>query len=520
MPAARTAAATPRTLAPRALLIALATGVLGDVVVRVLPQGVDLVVIVAVVLATLAILARAAGVAIPRTAVALGGVALLFAVATLLRDAPQLVVFDTLAVLTALTALVAVMHRGDARAANDRGTAPLAFAAGAVTTAARVAAGGPRLALGALDAQSLPRGAALAGAGTLVRGGVLAAPVLLVFGVLLLSADPAFARLLVPLESFDVVAEHLVVTGTIAWGTAGTFHAALLAGRRTTAGVSHDDGGLLAVIGRAMRGRLDVLRIGVREVTVALVLVDMLLLAFVLLQLRWLAGGAGALEAAGFTVAGYARRGFGELVALSVLSLPLLVVAHAIAGDRTTRAFRIVSGALLALLLLLALSAGDRMRLYLASFGLTEARLYASALLTWLAFVFAWAAMTLLRGHGRRFAIGALVGAWTTLLALHVLNPDARIAAVNLARGAEGRPIDARYLGRLSPDAAPVLAARIPSLAQSHPDPAVRCALRQALHRAAVRADDGGEWRGWRIPVVRARAALPASARIAPAKCA
>jgi hypothetical protein len=512
--------ATVRALAPRALLVALATGVLADVVVRVLPQGVDLVAIVGVVLAALVLLARAAAIAIPRTAWALGVVALLFAAATLLRDAPQLVVFDTLAVLSALTALVAVLRGGDAMPAHDDGgTAPLRFGAGAITTAARVAAGGPQLAVRALDAQSLPRGAALASAGTLVRGGFLAAPVLLVFGLLLLSADPAFARLLVPLESFDVVAEHLVVTGIVAWGTAGTLHAALLAGRGTTASTP-DDGGLLAAIGRALRERLDALRIGVREVTVALVLVDLLLLAFVVLQLRWLAGGASALVAEGFTVAGYARRGFGELVALSVLSLPLLVVAHAIAGDRATRAFRVAAGALLALLLLLALSAGDRMRLYMSSFGLTEQRLYASALLTWLAFVFAWAAATLLRGHGRRFAVGALVGAWTTLLALHVLNPDARIAEVNLARGAEGKPLDARYLGRLSPDAAPVLAARVPALAATHPDPAVRCALVRALHAAAVRADAGGEWRGWRYPVVIARAALPASARAVPPRCA
>src|SRR5699024_9080346 len=130
----------------------------------------------------------------------------------------------------------------------------------------------------------------------------------------------------------------------------------------------------LTTAGLALRARLRDLGVGVREVTVALGLVDALLDGFGALQLRWLFGGAGALQAAGVTVAEYARSGFFELAAVAALALPLLLVAHGVVGEaapsagsprRGHRAFAIAAGLLVALVLVLLLSAADRMRLYL-----------------------------------------------------------------------------------------------------------------------------------------------------------
>src|SRR2546430_7109132 len=47
-------------------------------------------------------------------------------------------------------------------------------------------------------------------------------------------------------------------------------------------------------------------------------------------------------------------------------------------------------------------SALQRMRLYVAEFGLSEIRLYATAFMIYLAGAFAWFAWTVLRGHWRR----------------------------------------------------------------------------------------------------------------------
>ncbi len=210
--------------------------------------------------------------------------------------------------------------------------------------------------------------------------------------------------------------------------------------------------------------------------------------------------------------------------------LPLLLVTHAVAGDpapvddlspladapvvsHTPRGYRVAAGLLIALVGLLLVSAGDRMALYLDAFGLTRDRFHASAFMVWLGAVFAWAAVTLLRGRVAQFALGTLVSAWAMVLALHVVNPDARIASVNTARALAGREFDAAYLRTLDLDAAPVLAARAPVLLARVPDPALRCELRAALHEMARRADAPTDWRRWRWSRVRAATVLPAWAR-------
>ena len=59
-----------------------------------------------------------------------------------------------------------------------------------------------------------------------------------------------------------------------------------------------------------------------------LVVVDLLFLAFVLVQFRYLFGGAELVRGlTGMSYADYARRGFFELVAVAALSLPLLLLA-------------------------------------------------------------------------------------------------------------------------------------------------------------------------------------------------
>ena len=518
-------ALTAREAAPRALGAALAVGVAGDVLLRAPALGVNLLLLVLALLVSLAWLARRTGRALTLGAALLGALALVFAAAVAWRDAPTLVALDVLALLTVLCALVPTVLHGDALALDRAG--PLAYVAGAAGTGARVALGGPALVARTVAAAPFARTVAVAGMGTLVRGALLAAPALLVFGLLLASADPTFGRLLERAFGWHAgpLAEHLLAIGVVAWAAGGMLHAALLDPRGPADPARPD---VLTAAGLDARARLHAVRIGVREMTVVLALVDALFVGFGMLQLRWLFGGAAALEGAGITVAEYARRGFFELAAVAALALPLLLVAHGIAGEteaddasrRAHRAFRGAAGVLVALVLVLLLSAADRMHLYLDAFGLTQARFYASALMVWLGIVFLWAAATLLRGRAAPFALGALVLAWGFVLALHLVNPDARIASVNLARAAAGQELDAAYLAGLGADAAPALARRAPALLASAPDPAVRCALRHTLHAAAARGATTADWRGWNLSRARARRVLPAWTRDAPPPCA
>jgi Domain of unknown function (DUF4173) len=197
----------------------------------------------------------------------------------------------------------------------------------------------------------------------------------------------------------------------------------------------------------------------------------------VTLQVRYLFGGAAVIaETTGLTVAEYARRGFFELVTASALVLPVLLVADwatLVEGSRQRNIFRLLAGLLVTLVGVMLISALQRMLLYVNAFGLTELRLYTTAFMVWLGGVFVWFTLTVLMDGRPRFAFGALAQALVVLGALHLANPDALIARVNLTtpgRWCDGclsqadvryvfnHTIDADYIARkLSADAVPVL---------------------------------------------------------------
>jgi hypothetical protein len=505
----RTGSIMLREAAPIALALAGSAGVVGAAVLPERPLGLNAIMIVGSIIGALAWTARRTERPLTIGALGLGALALLFAAFTSWRSAPPLLALDVLAVLTVFVALVPALRHGDALAVDRAG--PLAYAGAAAGSALRVAVGGPALAYRAFERASGSGSAAVSGAGSVVRGTVLALPVLLFFGALLMSADQTFERLLEGMVSFEL--EHLVarvvIWGIVTWGVGGMLHAALLDATRAESAPDHDR---LTAVGATLRRRLRNSGIGVREVIVALALIDLLFLAFGALQLRWFFGGASSLSAAGLTVAEYARRGFFELVTVSALVLPLLLLANGVIdendGRGARRGFRVVATTLVGLVLLLLVSAAHRMQLYQSAFGLTEERVYASAFELWLGVVFLWSLATLLRGRAAPFALGALVSAWGLVVGLHLYNPDAQIARVNLARAASGREFDAKYLRELSTDAAPALAEAAPELLTAHPDAQVRCELRRSIDGLSERAAAGADWRSWSWSRWRARRAL------------
>ena len=122
---------------------------------------------------------------------------------------------------------------------------------------------------------------------------------------------------------------------------------------------------------------------------IALGLVDLLFLAFVIVQFRYLFGGAELVEVTpGLTYAAYAREGFFQLVVATALGLPWLLVSDSLLGEGKGSArwsFRALAGAQLVLLVAIVASALQRMRVYLDAYGLTEDRFVATAVLLWLA---------------------------------------------------------------------------------------------------------------------------------------
>jgi hypothetical protein len=471
-------------LALAALGAAIVLGILGDALLRAFPWGVNAPLWLLFVIGAALWLARGGGVEwrgegrwlLIAAALSMGGVGL--------RDSVTLKVLSVGAALLALALAAARSRAGRVVVAGVRD-----YLVALLSAAAHATLGFLLLLLGDVRWNAIPREGGTRGVLAVVRGLALAVPVLLLFTGLFMAADAAFEGIVTRVldVDFQELFGHVLLIGFWTWIAGGFLRALLLSEPMSTPS-----------------GRL--VSVGIVEVAVVLGLVNALFLAFVVVQLRYLFGGASLVALSpGLTYAEYARRGFFELVTVAALVLPLLLAVDGTLrrdSPRVEAAFRALAGTLLVLLGLVLASALQRMRIYQAQYGLTELRLYTTAFMGWLVLVFAWFAATVLRGRSDRFAFGALAAGFLVLAGLEVLDPDGLIARVNTARAAKGESFDAAYASWLSADAVPVLVAALPRL-----NPADRCVVaRAALERWSP--PDDGDWRTWSVGRARAWTAV------------
>ncbi|MBM4636320.1 DUF4173 domain-containing protein, partial [Rhodococcus hoagii] len=286
----------------------------------------------------------------------------------------------------------------------------------------------------------------------------LSAALVALFGALFVSADPEFGRL------FDDLLPDVRVTNP---------------GGRVLLGLLVAGVALAATYLRRRTPRFDALApapgrsIAAWEWAAPLVLLDLLFAGFVAVQVPVLFGGDDHVQGtAGLTYSHYARQGFWQLAAVTVLTL--LVIAVVVRKiDRTARRDRalgrVLLGALCALSLVVVASAVHRMALYENEFGFTRLRLGVMAAELWLGAVFVLLLVAGIRMSGRWLPRAVLASAAVGLLGFAVLNPDGYIAERNVHRYTETGRIDLAYLQGLSVDAVPAL--------DRLPEPARSCAL-------------------------------------------
>lgn len=367
---------------------------------------------------------------------------------------------------------------------------------------------------------------------SVLRATLIALPLLLVFGVLLGSADPVFEALFrLPNIDFGTVMSHLIVAGFFTWVVGGWLYGAVLydrPSRRLPAGMP--------------------LTLGSLDVTIVLGGLIALFTLFVGVQIRWLFGGEQLVRATtGLGYAQYARHGFFELVWVSLLVLPVLLGSRsALSDDDATaiRRHRVLSIPLIGLVGGIMASALGRMGLYVHYYGLSVDRLFATVFMFWLAIVFAWFGITVLRGRTRDFTAGMAITGFVTLAVLGSVNPEALVARVNISRAnvaltlgdslnasspqstkpatSTVSPIDYAYLSRLSGDAVDhvvrALAAEPISPIASPARPTEVKARCDAVQRLFGRYGAGqfgwnfqgydNDWRRWNLGAGRARRAM------------
>ena len=450
---------------------ALVLGILGDALLRSFPWGVNITLWLGALAATIIVLGRSR-----RETFAGGGYWLLAPIALsslafLWHGSRALGALNVLALLTALSLLMLRAQGGYLRVSSL-----MEYAMGGLIAGLNAAFGMFPLLFGNPEWKKSLNGESRRAAAVL-RGVAFSLLPLLIFGALFMGADAVFQNLVHRILHVDFT--HLVVVLFIAFGVGGYLRG-LLFGKE---------------LSLAMEKRLPSLSLGAIEMSIVLGLLDLLFLAFVIVQIRYFFGGSALVQATtGLTYAEYARRGFFELVTIAALVLPFLLLIHWLLPRDNPRVqgwFRWLAGAQVVLLFVIMASAFQRLRLYVAEYGLSEQRFYPAAFMGWLAVVLVWFGLTVLRGHRERFAYGAMVAGFLLIAVLHCLVPDALIARTNLARAQAGRKFDARYAASLSADAVPELVAGMPLL-----NPQDRCTVAQRLLQRWS-PPENPDWRSW-----------------------
>lgn len=193
-------------------------------------------------------------------------------------------------------------------------------------------------------------------------------------------------------------------------------------------------------------------------IATTLVLIDAVYALFVLVQITYLFGGVEASALHG-GYAQYARSGFFELVVVTAINLALTLLALAVRKrEERTAISSTLLYVLLAMTLVMLVSAAQRMTLYTVEFGLSMLRAMTYMGMVAILALVIIAAVRIHKPDVPVFKLGVscLSVIW---LVFALSNPAARIAAFNVDGylGGSLRQIDVEYLYDLGPDSVPAL---------------------------------------------------------------
>lgn len=304
----------------------------------------------------------------------------------------------------------------------------------------------------------------------ILRGALISIPILAVFIVLLASADPVFKAFIENLlRYFDLkrLAEYTFR------GVYIVILAYLFCGLLLFAATHSDDRDITAESKPHLKPFL-----GITETGIIFGSVEVLFLIFAFIQFKYLFGGHANITQEGFTYAQYAQRGFGELIVVGFFSLLLLILLSSISyqdTDRKRKVFSILGAGLVALVLVILISAFQRLMLYEQAYSFTRARFYALVFMIWLGLLLIAVIALVLKQYQRGFGVAILAACIGFALSMNLLNVDATVVRHNINRAAGGADLDIYYLAaQLSDDAIPTIGAKFS-------DPALPNELHQDL---------------------------------------
>lgn len=374
--------------------------------------------------------------------------AVLFAFLLSVRVTPQVVVFNGAAVISSL--LIVAHFTSTKRFLGGHWLTPLQYTLESVTvgwieTLQAIIPASTQI-IGQADFSSQR----LSNVRSVLRGVVLALPILALFTVLLGSADVVFANtieralmLVIPNNVGSLIVQLIMI---------GIFGFLFLVGCWT---MITDRSEPLAEA--ALSDLRRTFRLNIIEASTVLISVNALFAVFVVIQARYFFGGEANINEQGYTYAEYARRGFYEMLAVSCMTMLLLVTFENLTQRKreAENVFRTLVVLMVALTFVILIAAYRRLSLYEDAYGFTRIRVMSGTFMGWLAALLIVLLVALLMHRPQLFWIGCILAAFGFILTLNVINLDGYIADHNIKRFDETGKLDVSYLLSLSDDAMP-----------------------------------------------------------------
>jgi hypothetical protein len=338
----------------------------------------------------------------------------------------------------------------------------------------------------------------------LLRGLLIALPIVACFTSLLASADLVFSQKLgdfFELFSMGKIAEYFLRFLLI------LFYGYMLAGGFLhTASRSKDE--------KLVGENKPVIKpfLGFTESAVVLGSVFILFLIFVVIQFQYFFGGETNIGVAGYTYSQYARRGFNELVGVAffslMMNLGLSTITHR--DDETQK--KVYSGlsvGVVGLVMVILVSAYQRLSLAIDWHGFSRLRLYPRVFLIWLGILLVTVVVLEIYRRERYFAFAAVLAALGFAVSLTLMNVDAAVVRHNVPRILQGKNLNVAHLASLSTDAVPALVREYQSTAYSQ---SVHEGLGAALvcywYAETLPGGYDNDWRSFNLSSWRAHIAL------------
>jgi hypothetical protein len=286
----------------------------------------------------------------------------------------------------------------------------------------------------------------------IIKGVLITLPIVLLFFFLFSSADLVFNKLVIDIFKLnfsispDTVAQILLaVIFAILW--LGSYVYIL------ENASPHNNSSISPIIQRYKLGNI--------EAGILFTTLSALFLTFVIVQIRYLFAGHEAIAELGYTYAEYAHKGFGELIGVALLTFGLIFLAERYierSQNKPNLLFKILTGILIMLVLVIMASAFLRLAIYEQAYSFTLPRLLVQTFIIWLAAIFLWLSYKIIRSVADRpFIFGIFLSVIAFFVLFNLLNPDAFVARKNINQFATSGELDTKYLSSLSADAVPVL---------------------------------------------------------------